>query len=130
MTKAGRAGPRNIGIGSLLRYRFPIMAIASILHRMSGLILFFMIPFVLWLLSKSLETPEGFAEIQHGFHSWFVKFFVWVLLSAFLYHILAGIKHLIMDLGHLESLKAGRWASGIVVMLALVGIVMLGVWLC
>ncbi len=126
---ARHSAPRNIGIGSLLRYRFPIMAIASILHRISGFVLFLMIPFMLWLLDKSVQSPSSFLEIQAGFNCDLAKFFIWVLLSALWYHLVAGIKHLIMDLGHWESKLGGKISSTGVMVIGLIGIILLGVWL-
>ena len=129
MAIGSKPGPRNIGIRDLLHYRFPIMAIASILHRLSGFVLFLMIPFILWLLEKSLESPLGFLQVQQGFSCWIIKFFTWVLLSALWFHLIAGIKHLVMDLGHWESKLGGKISSISVLVLALIGIVFMGVWL-
>jgi succinate dehydrogenase / fumarate reductase, cytochrome b subunit len=117
--------PRNISVANLLRYKFPVMAIASIFHRISGLILFVSIPFLLWALDGSLHG--GFAKI----HAWLTcpvpSFCIWVVLSALIYHVLAGIKHLFMDMGHFETKCGGRVASWLVILVSVVLIVWLGV---
>lgn len=124
-----KTGPRNISIANLMRYRFPVMAIASIFHRISGFILFLMIPFILWMLDASLRSPASYHKLYQCLTYPVSKFFVWVLLSALIYHIIAGIKHLIMDLGHLETKCAGKVSSTVVMVLAFILIVALGVWL-
>lgn len=124
-----KTGPRNISIANLMHYRFPVMAIASIFHRLSGFILFLMIPFILWILDASLKSSASFNQLHQCLSYPVSKFFVWVLLSALAYHVIAGIKHLIMDLGHLESKVGGKISSTIVMLLAFVVIIALGVWL-
>lgn len=124
-----KPGPRNISIASLLRYRFPIMAIASILHRVSGFILFLLIPFMLWLLYQSVASLQSFEALSRGFDCIGVRFLIWVLLSALWYHLLAGIKHLLMDLGHLESKEGGKISASVVIILGVLGMILLGVWL-
>jgi succinate dehydrogenase cytochrome b556 subunit len=61
--------PRNIGLGSLISYRFPVTAIASILHRASGLILFIAIPWILYAFGKSLASAAGFQDIHAPFQA-------------------------------------------------------------
>jgi succinate dehydrogenase / fumarate reductase cytochrome b subunit len=111
-----------------MRYRFPIAAIASILHRISGLIIFLLIPFVLWLLRSSLASPQEFLLVQDFMGSLWVSVLVWVVASATFYHLLAGIKHLIMDMGHLEEKTTGRVASIVVLLLGIAGAILMGVW--
>jgi succinate dehydrogenase / fumarate reductase cytochrome b subunit len=121
-------GPRNIHLTNIMRYRFPIAAIASILHRISGLIIFLLIPFVLWLLRSSLASPQEFLLVQDFMGSLWVSVLVWVVASATFYHLLAGIKHLIMDMGHLEEKTTGRVASIVVLLLGIAGAILMGVW--
>ena len=130
LSRHKKIGPRNISLGSLLRYSFPIMAIASILHRASGFVLFLLIPLMLWLLNNLKTSAASFSEIQHGFdHCWVLKILVWVLLSALWYHLIAGIKHLIMDLGFLEHKTSAKISSVIILILGILGIILLGAWL-
>ncbi len=122
-------GPRNIGIGMLMKYRFPVNALASILHRLSGVILFLLIPFILWTLHLSLSSQANFLMVKDYFGSPLMMFLSWVVLSALYYHVIAGIKHLLMDLGYFEEKVSGRVASLIIVLLGLVGVVGIGVWI-
>lgn len=122
-------GPSNISVGDLLRYRFPVTAIASILHRITGVLLFIAIPFVLWSLDCALASAHGFAYLSRSLSSHLGHVLVWLFLSCVSYHVLAGVKHLIMDLGLGETLCASRWMSWLVIVLQIVVMVMLGVWL-
>ena len=122
-------GPRNIGIGSLMKYRFPINALVSILHRLSGVILFVLIPFILWTLHVSLSSQANFLMVKDYFGSPMVMFLTWVVLSALYYHVIAGVKHLLMDMGYFEEKVSGRVASIVVMVLGIVGVIGIGVWI-
>ena len=102
---------------------------ASILHRISGVIMVFAIGILLWTLSTSLSSAEGFAQIQGYLDGIFFKFIVLGCLSALTYHILAGVRHLFMDLGHFEELASGNMSAKLVIALWLVITVIVGVWL-
>ncbi len=121
--------PRNIGLNSISQYRFPITAITSILHRISGILLFIFIPFLLWVFAISLHSAHGFSAVQACFTSHWAKFFFWVFLSALVYHLIAGVKHLLMDIGFFEEKFSGKVASIVVLLVAVIAIVLLGVWL-
>ncbi len=121
--------PRNIGIGALMRYRLPLTGIASILHRISGIILFLLIPFVLWVLHLSLSSSMNFLMVQAFLASSTVSFFSWLVLSALFYHTIAGIKHLIMDIGFFEGKCSGKIASLFVLLLGILGAIGIGVWI-
>ncbi len=113
----------------LTKIKFPPPAVASILHRISGVIVFLLIPLLLWLLGASLASEAQFQQLQDGLaHPW-LRFFVWVTVSGVIYHLLAGIRHLIMDLGYGESIKAGRISATAVIILAAALIILAGIWL-
>ena len=69
--------PVNLSMGQVLdvNLKSPV-AIASILHRLSGVIVFLLVPVLLWLLDKSLSSPEGFAQVQAIFGGFIVRFIV------------------------------------------------------
>lgn len=113
----------------LRTFHFPSHAIASILHRIAGIVLFIFIPLLLWMLQTSLASYEQFILLQEQLTSPLFKVLVWGLLTAFLYHLLAGIRHLIMDMGIGESLSAGRWTAKLVIALAIALSIGVGVWL-
>lgn len=105
--------PVNLDLQTI---RFPITAIASILHRVSGVITFIAVGILLWLLGTSLSSPEGFqqaADIMDGF---IVKFIMWGILTApaLAYHVIVGIRHMLMDFGYLEeTFEAGQRSAKI-----------------
>lgn len=98
--------PRPVNL-DLQTIKMPITAIASILHRVSGVITFVSIGILLWLLSKSLSSPIGFAQAAEIVDGFFVTFILWGILTALAYHIVGGIRHLLMDLGYFEELDTG-----------------------
>jgi succinate dehydrogenase / fumarate reductase cytochrome b subunit len=115
---------------NLMQIRMPIPAIVSILHRASGLILFLLLPLLLWLLSSSLYSTNSFDALQETLASHLLlRFFIWVVLSSLIYHLIAGIRHLIMDMGIGESLKAARFSAVVVMVISAVCVLFLGIWL-
>ena len=118
--------PVNLDLRTI---KLPITAITSILHRISGIILFVGVFFMLLALSKSLGSEEGFADVKATLTSPLAKFIAWGLLSALLYHLVAGVRHLIMDTGVGETLEGGKLGSKIVIAISLVLIVLAGVWI-
>lgn len=114
---------------NLFTIKFPIPAIVSILHRISGFILFLCIPFLLWLLQISLSSINHFDELQAFLGQPLVTILVWGVLAALFFHLVAGIRHLLMDLGFGESLKAGRFSAWAVVILSIALTLIAGVWL-
>lgn len=124
-----KRGPRNIDLHSIAKYRFPLPALVSILHRLSGVILFLLIPFMLWMLHLSLSSQVSFLMVKDFLGSPVTAFFTWVFLSAFFYHLVAGIKHILMDMGFLEELHSSRVASVVVFALGVIGAVGIGVWI-
>jgi succinate dehydrogenase / fumarate reductase cytochrome b subunit len=118
--------PVNLDLRTI---KLPITAYTSILHRISGVILFLGIAVLLFALDKSLGSEDGFAEVQAYLASPLVKLIIWGLLSALLYHLVAGIRHLIMDTGVGETLKGGKLGSQIVLVVSVILIVLAGVWI-
>lgn len=118
--------PVNLALHTM---KFPITAITSILHRVTGLILFFLIPLSLWALDSMLNSPNGFISTMSFFSCPWGKFLVWVFLSALLFHLVMGIRHLIMDLGIGETLHGGKTGSWLGIFCSAVLIVLAGVWI-
>jgi len=102
---------------------------ASILHRVSGVIMVFAIGILLCILSTSLSSAEGFAEIQGYLDSIFFKFIIFGCLSALTFHLLAGVRHLLMDLGHFEELASGNITAKLIIVIWLAVSAVIGVWL-
>lgn len=97
--------PVNLELSTI---RFPITAIVSILHRLSGLVIFALLPVLLCALQASLASEESYAALQECMSSIWVKLTFWALLAALIYHLLAGVKHLLMDIGIGETLEGGK----------------------
>lgn len=111
----------------LFTIKQPLPAIASILHRITGVLLFIFIALLICALDQSLNSKESFMELQESFSGGFAKLIVWALLSALIYHLVAGVKHLLMDLGIGETLEGGRLGAKITLALSAVLILITGV---
>jgi succinate dehydrogenase / fumarate reductase cytochrome b subunit len=114
--KKPRPEYRNIGIGQILTaYRLPLAGRVSILHRVSGALLFIFLPYLLYLFDQSLTSELSF-EVFKGFLSnIIVKLITLVLAWAFLFHFCAGIRHLVMDTNHnAVSKESGKRTSVVV----------------
>jgi len=120
-----RERPVNL---DLTKFSFPLPALASITHRVTGVILFVGIAFGLYALDLSLSSPAGFAEARDLIAHPLGKFVAWGLLTALGYHFVAGIKHLLLDWDIGDSLEGGRLATKIAIALAVVLSVLAGVW--
>lgn len=118
--------PVNLDITTI---KFPLAAITSILHRISGIALFFGVAVLLYLLQLSLESEAGFSRATELLDATLMKLLVWGVLAAVLYHLIAGIKHLITDLGVGESREGARTGAVVVLVCALVAFVIAGVWI-
>lgn len=117
--------PKNL---NLFTIHFPIPAIVSILHRVSGAILFLLIPFLIWALAYSL-TESGFNTLQEWLTNPMVRLFFWLIFIPFAFHLVAGIRHLLSDLHVGDTLKAGRFASYLTFVITFILVVLAGVWL-
>jgi succinate dehydrogenase / fumarate reductase, cytochrome b subunit len=118
--------PVNLDLVSI---RFPITAIVSILHRLSGIFLFFAIPFLLYFLHTSLHSQAGFDQVSAYTQVFWVKFITFIILSGLIYHLFAGIRHLIMDCGIGETRQGGKIGAYILLIVSIISILATGVWL-
>lgn len=116
--------PVNLALTTI---RLPSTAIVSILHRISGILLFVLMPFALYALQQSLISPENFDSTRACFNLPEMRFFIWVFFSALTYHAIAGVRHLLMDLGWGETAVAGRKSACLVLFLAALLIIGWGV---
>lgn len=118
--------PKNLELSTI---RFPLPAITSILHRISGVFIFAGVGVLLWLLSESLSSAEGFARTAQWLDMPLVKLIVWAVVAGLLYHLVAGVKHLVMDLGIGETLSGAQTGARLVLSVSIIAIVIAGVWL-
>jgi len=119
--------PVNLELNTI---KFPPAAISSILHRVTGVAMFFELLFVIWAWAVSVSSPEGFANVQAMMDGIIGKVIAIGTLSALTYHILGGLRHVVMDLGHWEELESGNLSAKIAIALWIVLTVVLGVALC
>ena len=89
---------RNIHVTQIVRYRMPPPALVSIMHRISGAALFLALPFLLWLFDLSLISEDSFDRMAMIGSGAFVKLVLLVLIWAFLHHLVAGIRYLVLDM--------------------------------
>ncbi|NTZ87291.1 succinate dehydrogenase, cytochrome b556 subunit [Burkholderia metallica] len=107
---------RNIGFGDItMKYRMPLAAILSILHRVSGALLFLFLPFLLFLFDQSLTSEISFEVFKQFLSNIVVKLIVLALSWAFFHHFCAGIRHLLMDVNHDAVTKEGGKRTAVVV---------------
>ena len=125
-TTVNKNRPVNLDISTI---KLPITAYVSILHRISGVILFAGIAVLLWMLDASLASEESFVALKEGLSNPVFQFVLWGTLAALVYHLVAGVRHLIMDFGIGESLEGGQVGAKIVVFVAVVLIALVGAWI-
>lgn len=123
-TPLKRKRPVNL---DLMTIRLPSTAIVSILHRIAGILIFLLMPFMLYGLQQSLLSPEHFMNTQQCIQSGIMKLFIWIFLSSFIYHVVAGVRHLLMDCGIGHTPAAGRKSAWCVFIIAFGLILCLGV---
>ena len=114
-TAAPRPVYRNIHVTDILKYRLPPAGWASIGHRVSGVLMFLLLPFVVWLFDVSLTSEVSYERFTAAFRAgigflpgWFVKLVAWVLIFSYLVHFFVGVRHLWMDATHSVSKEQGR----------------------
>lgn len=131
MTNLAKPKPRpefrNINaFKDLTTYRMPAAAWVSILHRVSGAVMFLLLPFIIWLFDTSVSSEISFARFRAAFNVglWFVPGFIVKLVAlaliwAFLHHLIAGLRHLYMEVTHKLTKEFGRSSAMSVLVLSL-----------
>lgn len=117
--------PVNLDLWTI---RFPIPALVSITHRVSGVVLLAGILILMYMLDASLASEESFLDLQALLAHPVAKLVLWAVLAALAYHLVMGLRHLLMDLGIGESLQGGRRGAVIGVVIAVIMILAAG-WL-
>ncbi|MBX3620051.1 MAG: succinate dehydrogenase, cytochrome b556 subunit [Rhizobacter sp.] len=116
MAETARQRPgANMRLIEATQYRLPPAGWVSILHRVSGILMFVLLPFLIWMLDKSLTSEISYGEFTSAFVAglgflpgWFIKIVVLALIWAYLHHFIAGLRHLWMDATHSVSKQFGR----------------------
>ena len=125
---------RNINFFSdLPTYRLPLAGIVSILHRISGLLMALLLPFIIWMFDKSVSSEASYedftAVFTHGFGPFpgvFVKLVVLALIWSYLHHFCAGVRHLWMDATHSVTKEQGKSSAVVSFAISLLLTVALG----
>ena len=123
---------RNINaFADLPSYRLPAAGWVSILHRISGALMFLLLPFIIWLFDKSISSEISFAKFKAAFNigiglypAWFISLVTLALVWAYLHHLIAGLRHLYMDATHSVSREFGR-SSAVFTLSASIGLTVL-----
>lgn len=135
MTDSAKTRPvfTNIHVTQIVSYRLPPAGIVSILHRVSGVVMFLLLPFVVWMLDNSLSSEISFDAFTNvfvagaaGIPGWFVKLVALGLIWAYLHHFIAGVRHLWMDATHSVSKAQGRSSAIFTLVLSVLLTVALG----
>lgn len=115
------------------QYRLPLAGVVSILHRISGVIMFILLPFIIWLFDTSVTSEISYERFTGVFIAgagfvpgWFFKLVALALIWAYLQHFIAGLRHLWMDATHAVSLEFGRQSAIVTLALSLLLTLVLG----
>jgi len=100
--------PKNLDLATV---KFPITAIASIVHRVSGIIVFIALAILLSLLSCSLSSQSEFTRVAGYFDNFLMGFVMWGILTALAYHAVFGVRHMIQDLGYWEEMDSASLSA-------------------
>lgn len=124
---------RNIHVTEIIKYRLPLAGIVSILHRVSGALMFLLMPLVIWMFDTSVSSQVSYDLFASAFNvglgpvpGWLFKLVVLALIWAYLHHFIAGIRHLWMDMYHTVSKEQGRSSAVTTLVLSVLLTVVLG----
>jgi len=116
-----------------LQYRLPLAALVSILHRASGMMMFFLLPFIVWMFDASVTSEVSFDSFTSAFVAgigfvpgFVVKLVALGLIWAYLHHAIAGVRHLWMDATHSVTKEQGRSSAVATFAISIVLTVVLG----
>jgi succinate dehydrogenase / fumarate reductase cytochrome b subunit len=131
MTRARPGASRAARPGAMrlidaTKYRLPLAAYVSILHRLSGAMMFVLLPLLIWLFDKSVTSEVSFEVFRSAFAAgigfvpaWLLKLVLLGLIWAFLHHFVSGLRHLWMDATHSVSKAQGRQSAVVTLVVSL-----------
>lgn len=124
---------RNIHVSQIVKYRLPPAGIVSILHRVSGVGMFLLMPFIIWMFDASVTSEVSYSQFSSVFAGgagflpgWVFKLVALGLIWAFLHHFIAGVRHLWMDMTHAVTKEFGHSSALVTLGLSIVLTVLLG----
>jgi succinate dehydrogenase / fumarate reductase, cytochrome b subunit len=124
---------RNINVFTdLPGYRLPAAGVVSILHRISGFLMFLLLPFIIWMFDKSVSSEFSYAKFMRffaqgagGVPGWFYKWVALALIWAYLHHFIAGLRHVWMDISHAATSKEFGKSSAVFTLAASLGLTLI-----
>ena len=126
MPEMSRQRPGTMRLVDATKYRLPLAAWVSILHRVSGGLMFVLLPFVIWLFDVSVTSEITYERFTSAFSAgigfvpgWFVKLTTLALIWAYLHHFIAGVRHLWMDMTHSVTKAHGKNSAVVTLVLSL-----------
>ncbi|PWB57805.1 MAG: succinate dehydrogenase, cytochrome b556 subunit, partial [Nitrosomonadales bacterium] len=114
---------------SLFKIRLPLPGVVSIMHRMSGALLFLLLPLLLYVLQLSLASEQGFAEVQDWFRLPLVKLLLIGVIWGYLHHFCMGLRYLALDCDIGVDLPQARFSARLVLVVSIAAVILLGFWL-
>ena len=129
MTELAKKRPEFRNINALVdlpTYRLPAAGFVSILHRISGFVMFLLLPCLVWMFDTSVSSEISFAKFKAAFNigvgfvpGILVQLVALVLIWAYLHHLIAGVRHLYMDAHHAVSKEFGKSSAVVTLVLSL-----------
>ena len=123
----------NMRLIEALQYRLPLAGVVSILHRVSGMLMFFLLPFIVWMFDASVTSEISYDSFTSAFVAGIgfvpgvvIKLVALALIWAFLHHAVAGIRHLWMDATHSVSIQQGHSSAVATFVISILSTVALG----
>jgi len=114
---------------SLTKFAWPLPAMASITHRITGMLLFVGLAFLLYLLDESLASPQGLDNARALLALPLPKLLLFAVVATLIYHLVAGVKHLLLDFDIGDTIEGGKLAAQLTIAVSAILIVIAGVWL-
>ena len=133
MAEMTRQRPGTMRLVDAVKYRLPLAGVVSILHRVSGLLMFWLLPLIVWFFDTSLSSEISFERFAGAFVSgigwvpgWLIKLVTLALIWSYLHHFIAGVRHLWMDMTHSVTKEQGRSSAVVTLAASVVLTVALG----
>jgi succinate dehydrogenase / fumarate reductase cytochrome b subunit len=116
--------PKNLDLTTI---RLPINALVSIFHRLSGVVLFLMLPVMLWALQTSVRDEAHYEYLVGFTEIWWVKLLLVALFVPFFHHFYAGLRHLGQDVHWMTTLQKARFSGRVVLWLDAISVLLFGI---
>ncbi len=133
MPEMTKQRPGTMRLVHALQYTLPPAGWVSILHRASGVILFLLLPFIVWLFDVSVTSESSYGRFTSALSAgigflpgWFIKLVAFALIWSYLHHFIAGVRHVWMDATHSVSKEQGRSSAFVTLGLSIALTLLLG----